>query len=157
MSVHWLTLWMRPPPVKICVSVRWVTLWVRPSPPVKICVSVHWVTMWVRPPLCVSSFGNTVVASPPLLCVCSLGNIRRRPSKEDDLWWKRTFSGKQLSVDPCMLPTPHFFNIETKSHNLTFSLKSIKIQHYGCYKSQGIKKLRCWSLYEVIEVILLFV
>ena len=35
--------------MRFCVSVRWVTLWVRP-PPVKICVSVRWVTMWVRSP-----------------------------------------------------------------------------------------------------------
>ena len=53
---------------KICVSVRWVTLWVRPPPlrkyvcpfvgvncgcvppSVKICVSVRWVTLWVLPP-----------------------------------------------------------------------------------------------------------
>ena len=76
-----------PPSVKLCVSICWVTLWVRPpplcetmcvrrglncgcvppslcetmcvrsfgyivgaSPPVKICVSVCWVTLWVRPP-----------------------------------------------------------------------------------------------------------
>ena len=72
-AVHWVTLWVRPPPCenmcvrslgyivgasppcvsiqgqKMCVSVRWVTLWVRP-PPVEICVSVRWVTLWVRPP-----------------------------------------------------------------------------------------------------------
>ena len=48
---------------KFVVSVRWVTLWVRP-PPVKIGVSVRWVTLWVRPPLCVRSIGNTV-GSPP--------------------------------------------------------------------------------------------
>ena len=48
-SVRLVTLWVRPPPVKICVSVRWVTLWVRP-PPVKICVSVRWITLCVRPP-----------------------------------------------------------------------------------------------------------
>ena len=68
-SVRWVTLWVRPPPVKICVSVRWVTSWVRPppcenmcvrslgyivgaSPPLWKCVSVRWVTLWVRPPLC---------------------------------------------------------------------------------------------------------
>ena len=55
MSVRWVTLWVRPPHVKICVSVRWVTLWVLP-PLVKICVFVRWVTLWVRQPpaLCVS-------------------------------------------------------------------------------------------------------
>ena len=49
------------------MSVRWITLWVRP-PPVKICVSVRWVTLWVRPPLyenmCVRSLGYIIGASP---------------------------------------------------------------------------------------------
>ena len=61
---------------KNCVSVRWVTLWVRP-PPVKICVSVRWGKLWVRPPplcenMCVRSLGYIVGASPPSLDPCML-------------------------------------------------------------------------------------
>ena len=46
------------------VSVRWVTVWVRP-PPLKICVSVRWVTLWVRPPLvCVLSLDPCMLPTP---------------------------------------------------------------------------------------------
>ena len=44
--------------VKICVSVRWVTLWVRPPP---LCVSIQLVTLWLCPPLvCVLSLKDNL-------------------------------------------------------------------------------------------------
>ena len=55
-SVHWVTLWVCPPPVKICVSVRWGKLWVRPPPLCEDMCVRSLVTLWVRPPLvCVLS------------------------------------------------------------------------------------------------------
>ena len=68
MSVGWVTLWVRPSPVKICVSVRWVTLWVRPPLCENMCVRSLGYIVDASPPLCVRSIGNTVGASPPHVC-----------------------------------------------------------------------------------------